>query len=80
MSNLSCDLCYAINKPGYFFPVSDMLFYNMCKKFGAEEHSKIEDEDKRYVCLDCIDTLKKINNDGNKVIEEKHRLVRQYER
>ena len=73
MSNLSCDVCYRINTRSYFFPISDMLFYDMCKKCDIPHHPKLLEDDKRYVCVDCIETLKTINHIGCMKIEDFNR-------
>ena len=61
MNNLSCDVCYEIGEPDRFFSVSERLFHGICLKFDTVVHEKLHPDDKRYVCIDCIETLKKIN-------------------
>ena len=71
MTNLSCDICYRINVPTYFETISEQIFYDICIKFGAEYHKKLLPTDKRYICMDCISTLKQLNN--NSIIKYKQK-------
>jgi len=62
MSILSCDVCFHIGNSSEFSSISEMTYYHICIKFGSKYVDKLLETDTRYICMDCINTLKKMND------------------